>query len=150
MRSMVLSLVSCLLLASLMGCGAGGDFPTSPVSGRVICEGVPVEGAMVYFEPLREDSSSSAIVGRQGFSFTDAEGKFVLTTYNNNDGAVIGKHRVRVGGPGVKCDCVLNEEVDLMQVEIKEGEKHEFELVLPKKTGRERPPLIDEDDADDL
>lgn len=105
---------------------------------------------MVYFEPLREDSSSSAIVGRQGFSFTDAEGKFVLTTYNNNDGAVIGKHRVRVGGPGVKCDCVLNEEVDLMQVEIKEGEKHEFELVLPKKTGRERPPLIDEDDADDL
>jgi hypothetical protein len=150
MREILFAVLGAFIVSGLTGCGPGGDFPTAPVSGRVMCEGAPVAGAMVYFEPLREDSSSSAIVGKQGFAFTDAEGRFVLGTYGDTDGAVVGKHRVRVGGQVEDCPCVLNEEVDLMEVEIKAGEKHEFELVLPKKTGRERPPLRDEDDEDDL
>src|SRR5688572_1844660 len=90
-----------LLVAALfgfwIGCGAAGDFPTAPTSGKVICEGKPVPHVMVFFEPL--ESGKSAIVGRSAFAIADEEGKFVLSSYGKNDGAVIGKHRVRVGLP---------------------------------------------------
>src|SRR5918994_1588960 len=124
-----------------VGCGSGGDFPTAPTSGKVGCEGKPVPHVMVFFEPLESKDAQSAIVGRSAFAIADAEGKFVLSSYGNNDGAVIGKHRVRVGlprpedHPNFKCDCYLNSEVDLIpEVDVKKG-KNEFELVLKKKTG---------------
>ena len=74
----------------------------------------------------------------------------VLAIRGDGDGAVIGRHRVRVGPPsseafpGYKCACVLNSEVDVMEVEVKKGEKNHFELVLKKKTGREAKPLPDD------
>jgi hypothetical protein len=126
-----------------LGCGSGGDFPTAPTSGKVICEGKPVPHVMVVFEPL--ETGKSAMVGRAGFAYADKDGNFVLSSYGKNDGAVIGKHRVRVGPPhretypDFKCDCYLNAEVDLIpEIEVKRG-KNEFELVLKKKTGREPP-----------
>lgn len=121
---------------SFVGCSAG-DFPTAKVEGVLLCEGKPVQGAAVYFEPIQsEGADSSAIVGKQGFSFTDAEGKFQISTYQpgQNDGAVIGKHRVRVGQGDAKCECSLNSEKDVMQVEVKSGEVNRFELKLEKAT----------------
>ena len=126
-----------------LGCGASGEFPTAPTSGKVVCEGKPAPHVMVFFEPL--EGGKSAIVGRSGFAIADEEGRFVLSSYGKNDGAVVGKHRVRVGPPhredfpNYKCDCYLNSEVDLIpEIEVKPG-KNEFELVLKKKTGREPP-----------
>jgi hypothetical protein len=131
-----------------LGCGSGGDFPTAPTSGQVICEGKPVPQVRVYFEPL--ETGKSAIVGRSGYAVADNDGKFVLSSYGDRDGAVIGKHRVRVGpprpedAPNFKCECYVNSEVDLIpELEVKRG-KNEFELVLKKKTGRE-PPVKKED-----
>src|SRR6185503_13088729 len=101
---------------------------------------------MVFFEPLQ--TGKKALVGKQGFAYADAEGKFNISTYGTHDGAVIGHHRVRVGPPHgedhpkFKCACVLNPEIDVMEVDIKKG-KNEFELVLKKKTGREAPLLKD-------
>jgi hypothetical protein len=118
----------------MSGCSSG-DLPTAQVTGRVVCEGKGVEGAMVYFEPL-PGSGTNAMAGKQGFSYTDAEGKFVISTYEpgGQDGAVIGKHRVRVGKGKAKCNCSMNDEEDLMQVEVKADGKNEFELVLKKAT----------------
>ncbi len=119
------------------GCGGNG-FPTAQVTGRVVCEGKPVAGAMVYFEPIK-GSGTNGLAGKQGFSYTDAEGKYVISTYEpgGQDGAVIGKHRVRVGKGKAKCNCAMNEEVDLMEVEVKAEGKNEFELVLRKATAQE-------------
>jgi hypothetical protein len=128
------------------GCG-GGAFPVAKTSGQVLCEGVPVPQAFVYFEPLQ--TGSAAIVGKAAFARADDQGRFVLTTYSSNDGAVVGKHRVRVDRPGYDCACVLNSEVDVMEVEIVAGKQNEFEVNLPKKTGRERPAFDREDDDDD-
>jgi len=128
---MVFILVSFL---GVLGCSSG-DFPTAKVEGVVLCEGKPVQGAAVYFEPLQSESADgSAIVGKQGFSFTDAEGKFQISTYlpGQNDGAVIGRHRVRVGRGDAKCNCSLDSEKDVMQVEVKKGELNRFEVVLEK------------------
>jgi hypothetical protein len=128
----------------LAGCSSG-DFPTAPTTGRVVCEGQPVPFVMVFFEPLQ--TGKSALVGRQGFAVADDKGAFVISTYDKEDGAVVGKHRVRVGPPhaedhpGFKCACAVNSEVDVMEVEIKKGQKNEFELVLKKRTAQDRPPL---------
>jgi hypothetical protein len=132
-----------LLLAA--GCGPGGDFPVAPTSGRVVCEGQPVPHVMVFFEPLQE--GKSALVGKQGFAFADEQGNFAISTYGSSDGAVVGKHRVRVGPPdreehpGFRCPCVLNSEIDVAQVEVKAGEDNEFELVLKKRTRTDPLPL---------
>ncbi|MCI0365384.1 MAG: hypothetical protein L0219_16065 [Phycisphaerales bacterium] len=141
--------VHCLAVSMfLAGCGGGGDFPTAPTSGRVICEGQPAPHVMVFFEPLQ--TGKKALVGKQGFAIAKADGSFSISTYGTNDGAVVGPHRVRVGPPhsedhpGYKCACYLNSEVDLMEVDVKKGAKNEFELVLKKKTGREPKPLPDD------
>ncbi|MCC6510000.1 MAG: hypothetical protein IT423_12910 [Pirellulaceae bacterium] len=94
--------------------------------------------AMVYFEPIQGPGSEQSLVGKQAFSFSDSEGRFTLTTYDPNDGAVVGKHRVRVGGPDAKCQCSLNEERDLMEVEVKAGEENVFTLELPAATASDR------------
>jgi hypothetical protein len=135
-------------LLTVVGCGSS-EFPTAPVSGTVICEGQPVAAAAIYFEPI--SSGDSALVGKQGFAFSDSEGKFTISTYTptGGDGAVVGKHRVRVGKGDSNCNCYMNDETDLMQVEVKAGEDNVFELVLNKKTAKDRPVLSDEDDEDD-
>jgi len=138
--------VTFLLLA---GCADSDQFPVAQTRGRIICEGQPVPHARIFFEPLQ--TGTSALVGKQGFAVAEADGSFVLTTYKPNDGAVVGKHRVRVDRPHPEdypkftCPCVLNSEVDVMEVEIKPDTVNEFEVVLQKKTGREKP-LLDEDD----
>jgi hypothetical protein len=137
MNTRVWSIGVLTIFIAFAGCGGSG-FPTAQVSGRVVCEGKPVEGAMVYFEPLK-GSGTNALAGKQGFSYTDADGKFVISTYEpgGQDGAVIGKHRVRVGKGKAKCNCAMNAEVDLMEVEVKADGKNEFELVLRKATAQE-------------
>jgi hypothetical protein len=130
-----------------IGCGGSGieKFPVAKTTGRVMCEGKPVAQAHVFFEPL--ETGASANVGKGAFAVTDESGAFTLSTYGNGDGAVVGKHRVRVDGPNKsQCECVLNSERDVMQVEIKDGEKNEFEVVLPKKTARDKALGADEDD----
>jgi hypothetical protein len=136
-----------LLGGFLAGCSSG-DFPTAPTSGRVVCEGQPVPHVMVFFEPLQ--TGKSALVGAQGRAIAAEDGTFAISTYGKNDGAVVGRHRVRVGPPhpedypGYKCACALNSEVNVMdEVDVKKGQKNEFELVLKKKTGREPKPLPD-------
>lgn len=78
-----------LLLAA--GCGQFDDPnrpATYPVTGTITHNGKPVEGAMVRFELA--DGSRSAI-GK-----TDANGKYVLTTFSANDGALPGQYRVSI------------------------------------------------------
>lgn len=146
----------CMLVVvctALSGCGRSGEFGTAKTTGVVLCDGKPVAGAMVYFEPIASTGTKSALVGKQGFSYTDAEGRFNISTYNpgKGDGAVVGLHRVRVGRGKAQCDCAMNDEVDIMQVEVKQGEPNEFELTLKKATladkkAEERNRDDDEDD----
>ncbi|MCU0961870.1 MAG: DUF4198 domain-containing protein [Pirellulaceae bacterium] len=144
----------CLLTASmfLTGCGGGGDHPVAYTTGQVLCEGKPVPHVIVFFEPLAQ--SKSALAGKQGIGRADGDGKFVISTYGKDDGAVIGKHRVRVSAPNseshpdFRCDCVLNPELDLVQVDVTQDGQNEFNIVLQKKTGKEPVPLGRDDDED--
>lgn len=128
-----------VLLFFVQGCG-GSSFPTAKTVGQVMCEGKPVAGAMVYFEPLPEDEAGNKLVGRQGFSFTDSNGNFDIATYDriNPDGAVVGKHRVRVGRGDADCNCSMDDEKDVMEVTVESGGDNKFTIELPKATAADR------------
>ena len=139
---------------SLIGCGGGSGYPVGQASGTVTCEGKGVPGAWVFFEPLA-GSEGSALVGKQGFAIADENGKFVISTYGTQDGAVIGKHKVHVtppkseGGPAYKCPCEFDSATEPFLVEVKSG-KNTFDLPLPLPKGgakTNKPMTLEERDA---
>lgn len=81
--------VACALAAGCSGpTGAADRQPTAPASGVVTHRGEPVEGATVTFIPATNPVPA--------YGITDAEGRFQLTTYEQDDGAIIGEHYVTV------------------------------------------------------
>jgi hypothetical protein len=96
--------VACAMLATSVGC-SGGDF--APVSGVVKLDGKPYAKAAVSFQPVGD--KDNPYPGRGSSAYTDENGRFVLTSDNTTDGAVVGKHLVRIttrydampGEPGV-------------------------------------------------
>lgn len=136
-------------LAAVSGCGGIEKFDTAPTKGVVMCNGKPVAGAIVFFEPLK--TADSGLVGKSAVAVTDANGEFVLTTYDDGDGAVVARHRVRVGAPevsGWECDCQTNSEFDLMEVDITVDGDNNYTIELPKKNRRTRS-LDDDPDEDE-
>lgn len=57
-------------------------------SGIVTCDGVAIENALIVFNSIEHRLTA---VGR-----TDEEGRFVLKTFQPDDGAASGKHKVRI------------------------------------------------------
>jgi len=145
MKSMC-SLLLVVVVPGVSGCSEGiKEFPCAEAAGIVLCEGKPVQGAQVYFSPKM--TGESAEVGKPGFAITDEAGRFVLSTYDNQDGAVVGSHVVRVTtSKEFSCDCVGEETRDLMDVEIKADEKNEFEVKLPIQTAPVQTNPFDDDE----
>lgn len=80
-----------ILSFSLLGCGESsgpGRPKLAPVSGVIKFQGKPVANADVTFAG---EGSPRFATAR-----TDAEGKFALTTFDTNDGAVPGKHAITI------------------------------------------------------
>lgn len=75
-----------LLCITLTGCGDGRP-PRVPVSGKVLIDGKPLKFGFVRFVPEQARVSAGDL---------DSEGRFVLSCYGGEDGAVIGKHKVEV------------------------------------------------------
>lgn len=73
-------------LLIVAGCDSGRPRP-QPVSGMVTLKGQPIEGAQVMLFPEG---------GRTATGLTDAAGKYALTTFEANDGALPGDHRVTI------------------------------------------------------
>lgn len=148
MKKSTLSL-ALLALTPLLGCQKS-EFPTANVTGVVMCEGQPVVNAIVFFQPVPR--GEIVRVGKQGFSYTDAQGRFRIGTYDTDDGAVVGKHSVRVaaGPAGTKCDCVLGDEVHVMDFEVKADVENDVQVVLKKKSAQQarmpQPPGPDDED----
>lgn len=75
---------SLLMLAA--GCGGGGP-EVVPVTGTLTYKGKAVPNALLHFLPEK---------GRQSWAKTDAEGRFKVHYDKQQDGAVVGKHKVWV------------------------------------------------------
>ena len=79
------------LMVLLVGCS---DNKIAPVSGVVTVDGKPYPDAVVTFQPLGTPESPNP--GRGSSAYTDENGRFVLMQDGDEEGAIIGKHRVRI------------------------------------------------------
>jgi hypothetical protein len=79
-------LLSSLPLLLLAGCGKTTP-QTAPVNGKVTLNGQPLTSGTVITIPE---------AGRGARGVIGADGSFALQTYEKNDGAIIGRHRVGV------------------------------------------------------
>ena len=80
------AVVSALMLS---GCGQPDHgFNLAQVSGTITYNGEPLDDALVAFDP---EGGGRIASGR-----TDAEGHYKLTTVDEYDGAIVGRHGVRV------------------------------------------------------
>lgn len=79
----------CLLSCVLLGCGVDdGRRPTAPVTVTVTYKGKPVEGATVQFVTVEDPMPAGGI--------TDSSGTCSLSTYEANDGAIIGSNVIMI------------------------------------------------------
>ena len=78
-------------LAMILGCSGRSGPETAPVTGKITLGGKPMAGAHVTFTA---EGAPRAALGT-----TDAQGVYQLTTFQPNDGAVLGKHTVTVTMP---------------------------------------------------
>jgi hypothetical protein len=83
--------LGCWCVSLLAGCG-GQSYPIAPVSGVVTLDGQPLAAARIGFEPRRQGDSVNA--GPGSYAKTDAQGRFQLTTLDDQDGAVATTHEV--------------------------------------------------------
>jgi hypothetical protein len=82
-------LAAALLMACLLPSGCGPGRPAVvPVTGTVTVGGKPVAGATVLFQP-----TGGGVPGR---GVTADDGGFTLTTFEQGDGAIVGRHRVAI------------------------------------------------------
>jgi hypothetical protein len=80
-----------LLAVGLVGCG---NSRYVPVSGVVTVNGKPYRNATVQFLPVATGDNPNP--GRGALGHTDENGRFTLKTDDVHEGAVVGKHRIRI------------------------------------------------------
>jgi hypothetical protein len=77
-----------LVLALLAGCAASDQLPTAKVTGKVTYKGKPVPTGTIMFIPEGDKPSATGEL--------KSDGTYELTTYEEGDGAVLGKHSIEI------------------------------------------------------
>ena len=108
-----------LVLNGLVGCGGSDQLPTGPVEGKVFYQGKPLEFGSVLFQPK---------AGPPGRGQIQPDGSFVISTYGNGDGAILGLNKVRIS-------CSETQDPNYQQVPT-EGEMAVGKSLIPKKYTR--------------
>ncbi|PQO25036.1 carboxypeptidase regulatory-like domain-containing protein [Blastopirellula marina] len=89
MISRWITLTACVAVLGIVGC-VGSDPNFATVEGNVTIDGQPAEGLEVTFEPES---------GRPAIGYTNAQGHYELQYTANQEGASLGKYRVRIDVP---------------------------------------------------
>lgn len=93
--SLLASAIVVAVLPLVFGCfgggGSGPEFPTIPVTIKVVYKGQPVEGANVAMVNSADYDKPVIAVGR-----TNAQGEAKMRTYSEGDGAVKGIHLITI------------------------------------------------------
>ena len=89
---------ACCVLVAALGCGAEGDgVKVYPVSGKVLVNGQPAEGATVTFYSTNDELREHKLPPPT--ATVDANGEFRLSSYEPDDGAPVGEFQVTVVWP---------------------------------------------------
>lgn len=131
-----------LLAAGLIGCGRASYMKeVAPVAGTIQLDGEPVTEGYVLFTPDVQSGSDPLSSGKSATGNIDREGKFQLSTYGDNDGALIGPHTVTFFRPDPEDDdmFVKNRYIPggkSVRIEV-EPEMNQLEIHLHKRGAAE-------------
>lgn len=126
-RRTVLALVLAALLGTLpSGCRPAYKLEVAPVSGTVRCNGNLITEGYVLFTPIPKAGADRSSSGKSAYGNIRPDGTYTLSTYDPEDGALIGSHEVRVYKPDPEDDeqVVLDPFVcgsTVLVVEVKPG-----------------------------
>jgi hypothetical protein len=129
-----------------LGCCLAGcsevPFPLAKASGICNCEGQPMSGGLLILSPIHDPAThgDTRLVGKPAQGLIQPDGTFVLSTYEDSDGAVIGPHSVYLNLGVLEDDdpeppCKFAPE-DLV-IEIKPG-NNQLEINLTKDIPKQR------------
>ena len=109
MRYAWLFIPTVLLLA---GCGKSDSeaVVVHPVSGQVVYDGKPVAGVEITLLPT--DAPMVPIIPRNPRAVTDGEGRFVIGTFTESDGAAEGGYQIICHWPKTAPGAESEEEID--------------------------------------
>jgi hypothetical protein len=140
-----------VLLVGFCGCSSG-NFDVAKVSGRVTCNGKPIQGGQILFRPTAKEDSE--LPGKSAKGILNDNGEFeMMTTYAIGDGAVVGTHTVQVlpegynvdeddedapTGPVRRYPCIGIGGLTEHTIEIKGGEDNVLEIELTNQSARRR------------
>jgi hypothetical protein len=79
------------------GCADSSPHPMAPVRGTVSLQGKPLASGSVVFR--RVASGQNKKMGKAGYAQIKPDGNFVVGTYGDDDGAIVGDHYVMVNCP---------------------------------------------------
>ncbi|WP_241676355.1 carboxypeptidase-like regulatory domain-containing protein [Bremerella volcania] len=134
-RRLAATALASIALIGLVGCGSGSG--VAPVSGTVTLDGEPLANALVSFYPQEEGKRFST-------GTTDASGHYELVYTNDQQGAAIGRHTVKIttatvqgeGGPAKppkeKLPAKYNDQSELV-VEVASGSNSNTDFDLQSK-----------------
>lgn len=118
------------LMVLAIGCNRS-PYDVAPVSGKVLLDDVPLSGGQLMFAPVAEAGSLKS--GKPGFAKIESDGTFVVSTYDDYDGAVVAKHRLTLinnpeseAGKRLGVNRVMIPDV----YEVKSGESNEFTVEI--------------------
>jgi len=81
-------------VCTFAGCSSKSEFEVAPVHGIVTLAGRPMTGGKVAFAPIAQ--AAGQIAGKAAIGLVQPDGQFVLMTYEDGDGAIVGEHWVTV------------------------------------------------------
>ncbi len=88
--------VTAALVAVVIGCTRSQQGPerleTVPVKGTVTVKGMPAGEVTVKFRPLATPQGEAAIYAANPTALTEADGTFVVSTYEHGDGMAAGEY----------------------------------------------------------
>jgi hypothetical protein len=84
-------------VCTVAGCSSKSEFAVAPVHGIVTMAGHPMTGGKVAFAPIAQ--AAGQIAGKAAIGLIQPDGQYVLMTYEDGDGAIVGEHWVTVFVP---------------------------------------------------
>lgn len=109
----------------IVGCESVPDkYEVVPVRGILTYKGEPIANAMVYFTPHELENRIEGVPGQMASGKTDEAGRFTLTTYEKDDGTIIGLHLVTASTGSDKSSgdvLALPWEVSIIKIKVEAG-----------------------------
>ena len=86
--------IAVVVVCLMGGCSGRPPYELAPVEGVVTIDDKPIVDAKVMFAPVAQGEDRKS--GKPAFGVLGSDGRFTLSTYHDQDGAIVGDHWVTV------------------------------------------------------